>query len=160
MTTGTGVFTSAGQFGTVSAASQFGNFAYKSIEFLEGQNKDAIQKARTNPRPKKNKRPTLDLLRSRRASPGQSGSGAGADGSSGEGFKVVRCLIASGNPVVRRAMQGVFRKQGILSAVCADGREAVKMCQRGITREQPYDVIFLDVNLPVIAGVEAAKLIR
>ena len=43
---------------------------------------------------------------------------------------------------------------------CVDGNEAVLAYKRAIERGEPYDLVCMDVLMPVMGGIEALKLIR
>lgn len=66
-----------------------------------------------------------------------------------------RVLIAEDNPVNRIATRRFVEKLGF-EAVCAeDGAKALKAL-----REQSFDCILMDIQMPVMSGVEATRVIR
>ncbi|WP_187170544.1 PAS domain S-box protein [Salidesulfovibrio onnuriiensis] len=66
-----------------------------------------------------------------------------------------RVLIAEDNPVNSIATRRFVEKLGF-EAVCAkDGAEAVKAL-----RKQSFDCILMDIQMPVMSGIEATRLIR
>jgi two-component system chemotaxis response regulator CheY len=43
---------------------------------------------------------------------------------------------------------------------CVDGNEAVLAYKRAIARGEPFDLVCMDVLMPVMGGIEALRLIR
>ena len=67
----------------------------------------------------------------------------------------LRILVAEDNPVNRTVVVRTLEKQGHSVAVAVDGREAVEQAAL-----EPFDVILMDVQMPVMSGLEAARAIR
>jgi response regulator NasT len=65
-------------------------------------------------------------------------------------------LMAEDNPVVRSDLRLVLEEGGY--AVCADARDGVEAVE--LAREHRPDLILLDLRLPRLSGVDAARLIR
>jgi len=68
----------------------------------------------------------------------------------------MRILVADDNELVRRGVMRVLRSQNL--DVCAEaenGKEAVAKAQQF----RP-DLVILDISMPVVNGLEAARLIR
>ena len=70
--------------------------------------------------------------------------------------KVMYCLIASPNPVASRSIQNWLKKKGILSSIFTNGTDAARFAME----KKTYDVIFLDLSLPNLSGLEVAQLVR
>lgn len=66
------------------------------------------------------------------------------------------CLIASANPVVARSIQSWLKKKGVLSSVVMKGADAA----RTVLEKKMFDVIFLDISLMDLTGIEVGHLIR
>jgi len=64
-------------------------------------------------------------------------------------------LIAEDNAINCTVAQALLAARGLHTAVARDGREAVQMA-----RDNAYDAIFMDCNLPVVDGYEATRQIR
>ncbi len=64
-------------------------------------------------------------------------------------------LVAEDYDVNRMLIEELFEQYGIMVDFAENGREAVEK-----SGEKSYDVIFMDVNMPVMNGLEATELIR
>jgi CheY-like chemotaxis protein len=65
-----------------------------------------------------------------------------------------RILIAEDNEINQRLLQMMLRRLGHSARVVADGKEAVR-----VALDEPWDVIFMDLHMPFLDGVEAARQI-
>ena len=70
---------------------------------------------------------------------------------------VVHVLVVEDHPVVRRAVCALLSSDPILNVVCeaADGEQAVQKAE-----ELQPDLVLMDISLPGISGIEAARRIR
>jgi PAS domain S-box-containing protein len=64
-------------------------------------------------------------------------------------------LLAEDNPTNQQVALGLFRKLGIRADLANDGREVVEAAGAKL-----YDIIFMDVQMPVMNGFEATSVIR
>lgn len=67
----------------------------------------------------------------------------------------LRVLIAEDNEINVLVMKKILKNWNIQPDVAVNGQEAVEACRKKI-----YDVVLMDINMPVMDGFEAAKLIK
>jgi len=67
----------------------------------------------------------------------------------------LRLLIAEDNRVNQRLLVRLLEKEGHAVTVAEDGEATV-----ALSREQPFDAILMDVQMPKVDGLEATHLIR
>ncbi|CAA6669982.1 unnamed protein product [Spirodela intermedia] len=93
----------------------------------------------------------------------------------------LRVLIAEDNPVLRRLTSATLSRLGATAESCENGREAVELVRRtmrgewfredgGVEKQRqqsgwflrrpPFDIIFMDCEMPIMDGYQATKQIR
>jgi two-component system, sensor histidine kinase len=69
--------------------------------------------------------------------------------------QALRLLVAEDHPVNRMVLKAWLATQGLECAVAENGEEAL-----AIARQQPFDLILMDVNMPVMDGLTAIRELR
>ncbi|KAK9448489.1 uncharacterized protein V1518DRAFT_375132 [Limtongia smithiae] len=67
----------------------------------------------------------------------------------------IKVLIVEDNPINQMILETFMRKRHIRSNVAKNGREAIEKW-----REGGYHLVLMDIQLPVLSGIEATKEIR
>ncbi len=67
----------------------------------------------------------------------------------------VRILLAEDNPVNQLVARRMLEKNGCVVTIAVNGREAVAAWER-----EPFDLVLMDVQMPVMGGFEATAAIR
>lgn len=69
--------------------------------------------------------------------------------------KVTNVLLVDDEEDFRQVMTYWLKSKGYIVIPASNGADAVKMA-----KDNPPDIIFLDINMPVMDGIEAFKQIR
>lgn len=69
----------------------------------------------------------------------------------------MRILVAEDNQINQEVMADLLETMGAEVEVVADGREALA---RVSSSELPFDLIFMDLQMPEMGGIEATRLLR
>ncbi|WP_193222068.1 ATP-binding protein [Amylibacter sp. SFDW26] len=70
-------------------------------------------------------------------------------------LKARRILLVEDNDINRHIVREMLEKDGVIITEATNGLEAVQMAE-----EQKYDLILMDVSMPVMNGIDATKEIR
>ncbi|TNY19781.1 hypothetical protein DMC30DRAFT_353426 [Rhodotorula diobovata] len=84
-----------------------------------------------------------------------SASPASAGPVSSNRLSTIDCLVAGRNPIVTKVLETMLQRLGCRVVVVPNGAEAI-LAAGGI----PFDVLFLDLAMPVVDGEKAARMIK
>ena len=69
-----------------------------------------------------------------------------------------RALLAEDNLINQRVAQKMLTNLGLVCEVACNGQEAVELAEKGATDGKPFDVVLMDMAMPVMGGVEASRV--
>ena len=73
----------------------------------------------------------------------------------------LKILIADDHFLVRQFVRNTLQEAKVSNIqTAADGNEAIDMVQKAKEVNQPYDIVFLDWNMPTVSGIEVLNYFR
>ncbi|HHB94148.1 MAG TPA: response regulator, partial [Campylobacterales bacterium] len=69
-------------------------------------------------------------------------------------FHGLKALVIEDNPINAKMIIGLLKSIGISSVIGKDGKEGVEMY-----KNKHYDIVFMDIQMPIMNGVDATKAI-
>jgi CheY-like chemotaxis protein len=72
----------------------------------------------------------------------------------------LRVLVAEDNEINALLTRSLLEKLGHRPTVAGDGATALDLWQSAREGETPYDVVLMDINMPVMDGAEATRRMR
>lgn len=75
-------------------------------------------------------------------------------------FHDVRILAAEDNPTNQEIMEALFEDTGVQLTIVSNGKQALDALRVGTERGNAFDLVLMDVQMPVMDGYEATRIIR
>lgn len=75
-------------------------------------------------------------------------------------FHDVRILVAEDNPTNQEIMEALFEDTDVQLTVVSNGKQALDALRVGTERGDSFDLVLMDVQMPVMDGYEATRIIR
>lgn len=72
----------------------------------------------------------------------------------------LRMLIVDDNPTNRKVATMMLERLGYQASMATDGREAVDQILAADALKEPYDIVWMDLHMPVLDGLESTKIVR
>lgn len=75
--------------------------------------------------------------------------------------KSLRVLVVDDNKVNQEVMVRMLNLEGLKNIdIANDGNEAIEQTKEALESQEPYDVIFMDIQMPNLDGRQATKILR
>ena len=70
-------------------------------------------------------------------------------------FSDIKILVAEDNPINQKIALSVFKQVGLEAEIAVNGQIALD-----ILKEKKFDIVFMDVQMPVVDGIKATNVMR
>ncbi|MFC1546004.1 response regulator [Pseudomonadota bacterium] len=67
----------------------------------------------------------------------------------------ISVLLVEDNPINQKIIARTLEAEGLQVSVVSNGQEAIRLIQ-----EESYDVVLMDMQMPVLSGIETTKILR
>ncbi len=67
----------------------------------------------------------------------------------------INILVVEDNSINQLLMKSLLKKLGFNASIAENGKHAIELCE-----EKSFDLIFMDMQMPVMDGLEATRLLR
>ena len=94
-----------------------------------------------------------------RGEPAETAPGA-AEAAAETPSRRLRVLVADDNAVNRKVAARILERAGHAVALVPDGEAALEALSAAAEKGPDFDLVLMDVNMPVLDGIEATKLLR
>jgi CheY-like chemotaxis protein len=71
--------------------------------------------------------------------------------------KTFKILLAEDNVINQKLLKAILAKAGYPVDIVSNGREAI---DKFVIASQAYDLVFMDIQMPEIDGIETTKILR
>ncbi len=72
----------------------------------------------------------------------------------------LRVLVAEDHDVNQMLITGMLKQLGCQSAIAENGAQAVEMVNDAVRAKAPYDIVLMDMQMPVMDGQESTRRLR
>jgi len=72
----------------------------------------------------------------------------------------LRVLVAEDNPVNQRLITRLLEKHDHLVVIAENGLQALRALERAEQQGQAFDLVFMDVQMPILDGIDTTARIR
>lgn len=72
----------------------------------------------------------------------------------------IKTLVVDDNPVNLKVLSRMLSQIGITSTTAGNGREAFEKIKEASTTSEPYELVFMDIWMPELNGLEASQKVR
>jgi PAS domain S-box-containing protein len=75
-------------------------------------------------------------------------------------FSHARVLVAEDHDVNQELIRAMLGRLGCEVDIAADGAQAIAMVDEAIAADRPYDLLFMDMQMPIMDGRTATRMLR